>query len=284
MQRPNTTRRLHADAERMSADAAAARQRQRTVVGELKANRARLIDTIAGQAAELERLRTTDDIASGRERPDLSYLFIVTYGRSGSTLLQGILSSTPGVMIRGENGAVLQDLFRFHDTASGHRDRLTVNRVNQIPKTHPWWGIDGYRDETALRDMRMLMLETVLRPDPGTRVVGFKEIYWMPDRLPDYLAFIRAVFPGARFVLNTRNLDDVAKSKWWARNPDALHELELMEKQYVDALAALGDDAYRVHFDDYVADPVVLRGLFEWLGEPWNEQRVRAVMSVEHSY
>ena len=46
-----------------------------------------------------------------------------------------------------------------------------------------------------------IVLETVLRPDPDTRVVGFKEIYWMPERLPDYLAFIRAVFPGARFVL-----------------------------------------------------------------------------------
>ena len=277
MQRPKTTRQMYADA-------AAARRRQRKVVVELKANRARLLDTVAGQAAELERLRATDDVARGRERPDLSYLFVVTYGRSGSTLLQGILSSTPGVMIRGENGAVLQDLFRFHDTASGHRDRLTANRVNQIPETHPWWGIDGYRDETALRDMRTLMLETVLRPDPGTRVVGFKEIYWMPERMPDYIAFVRAVFPGARFVLNTRNLDDVAKSKWWARRPDARHELERIEKQYVDALAALGDHAYRVHFDDYVADPSVLRGLFEWLGEPWDEDRVRAVMARDHSY
>jgi hypothetical protein len=284
VQPPSTTRKMYADAAQMRADGAAARLRQRTVVRELKTNRARLIDTIAGQAAELDRLRMTDDVARGRERPELSYLFVVTYGRSGSTLLQGILSSTPGVMIRGENGAVLQDLFRFHDTASRHRDRLTANRVNQIPETHPWWGIDGYRDATALRDMRTLMLETVLRPDPGTRVVGFKEIYWMPERLPDYLAFIRAVFPGARFVLNTRNLDDVAKSKWWARNPDARSELELMEKQYVDALAAIGDDAYRVHFDDYVADPAVLRGLFDWLGEPWDEQRVRTVMSIHHSY
>jgi hypothetical protein len=277
VQRPKTTRQMYADR-------AAARQRQHEVVAELKANRARLVATITGQAAELERLRSSDDIARGRERPDLSYLFVVTYGRSGSTLLQGILSATPGVMIRGENGAVLQDLFRFHDTASGHRDRLTANRVNQIAETHPWWGIDGYRDEPALRDMRTLMLETVLRPDPETRIVGFKEIYWMPERLPDYLAFIGAVFPGARFVLNTRNLDDVAKSKWWARNPDARHELELLEKQYVDALAALGDSAYRVHFDDYVADPAVLRSLFDWLGEPWDEARVRAVMARDHSY
>ncbi|HYN07280.1 MAG TPA: sulfotransferase, partial [Vicinamibacterales bacterium] len=232
--------------------------------------------------AELERVRAEGAVASGRDRTDLSYLFLVTYGRSGSTLLQGILSSTPGVMIRGENGGVLQQLFLFHDTARGHRERL--NRTEPLPPSHPWWGIDGYPEPTALRDIRMLLLETVLRPDPDTRVVGFKEIDWMTDRLPEQLEFVRAVFPGARFVLNTRDLEYVATSKWWARNPNALAELQAMEKQYVDALEAFGDDVCRVHYDDYVADPTALRGLFTWLGEDFDEDRVRAVMAVPHSY
>lgn len=232
--------------------------------------------------SELERLRASDAVASGRDRTDLSYLFIVTYGRSGSTLLQGILSSIPGVMIRGENGGVLRELFRFHDTARGHRERL--ERSAPLPASHPWWGIDGYPDSTALRDIRTLLLETVLRPDPGTRVVGFKEIDWMHDRMGDQLEFVRAVFPGARFVLNTRNLADVATSKWWACNPNAMAELQTMERQYVEALGALGDGAYRVHYDDWVADPSALRGLFEWLGADFDEQRVRDVMTVPHSY
>jgi hypothetical protein len=233
-------------------------------------------------AAELERVRAEGAVASGQDRTDLSYLFVVTYGRSGSTLLQGILSATPGVMIRGENGGVLQQLFHFHDTARHHRERLA--RTDPLPPSHPWWGIDGYPDATALRDMRILMLETVLRPEPDTRVVGFKEITWLPERLPEFLEFVGDVFPGARFVLNTRDLASVAESKWWARHPDALTELQAMEKQYVEALDVLGDRAYRVHYDDYVADPTVLRGLFAWLGEEFDEQRVRAVMEVRHSY
>ena len=44
---------------------------------------------------------------------------------------------------------------------------------------------------------------------------------------------------------------------------------------------SLGDAAYRVHYDDYVADPGVLRGMFEWLGEPWDEAAVRAVALPE---
>jgi Sulfotransferase family len=233
-------------------------------------------------AAELDRLRAAGDVAGGRDRPDLSYLFVVTYGRSGSTLLQGILSSIPGVLIRGENGGVLRDLFAFHRTVSGHRERLA--RPGGLPPSHPWWGIDGYRDETALRGIRTLLLESLLRPEPDTRVVGFKEIDWPTEGLPELLAFIRAVFPGARFVLNTRDLDQVAQSKWWAGKPDARGTLQAMEKVLVEALDGLGDAAYRVHYDEYVAEPGRLKGLFDWLGADFDEDRVREVMAVRHSY
>lgn len=231
-------------------------------------------------AAELEAARAGD---ATRDHSDLQYLFVVTYGRSGSTLLQGILSSAPGVMIRGENGGLLLDLFRLHRTATYHRERLT-RASGPLPPHHPWWGIDGYRDATAYRDFRSLLLDTVLQPAPDTAIVGFKEISWLPEQLPDVVEFTRNVFPGARFVLNTRKLADVAQSKWWARNPNALAELQTMEQQYVDGLAPLGDDAYRVHYDDYVADPTMLRGLFDWLGLEFDEDRVREVMGVRHSY
>ena len=234
-------------------------------------------------AAELHRVRATSTTDRAEHRTDLSYLFVVTYGRSGSTLLQGILSATPGVVLRGENGGVISHLFAFHDTVTRHRDRLARDDV--LPPSHPWWGVDGYPDATALSDLRTLLLDTVLRPDDSTRVIGFKEIDWPAERLPELLAFMREVFPGARFVLNTRDLDEVAASKWWARRPDARGELEAMEQRYVAALDTLGSDAwYRVHYDDWVNDPAALRGLFDWLGEDFDEVRIRAVMDVRHSY
>lgn len=237
-------------------------------------------------AAELDAARLAQDLAAGRDRSDLGYLFVVTYGRSGSTLLQGILSATSGVVMRGENGGLLLDLYRAHTTATGHRDRL--RRSSPLPPQHPWWGIDGYRDEAAYRGFRTLLLDTVLRPGPDTRIVGFKEIDWvredMPGALPGVLRFTRQVFPGARFVLNTRNLADVARSKWWAGRPNALERLGQLQDQLVEALSPYGDDVYRVHYDDYVADPSRLAGLFEWVGVDVDPARVAEVMALRHSY
>ena len=273
------------EAERKLANIRTDRDAVRAQLARRTEERDELARRTVALGADLDAARAGAAVA-GWDRPDLRYLFIVTYGRSGSTLLQGILSSAPGVVIRGENGGLLHDLLHLHETATGHRERLASSAP--LPPRHPWWGIDGYRDEAAFRGFRQLLLDTVLRPEPDTTVVGFKEIDWVRDgdveRLPALLAFTRAVFPNCRFALNTRDLVDVAASKWWAGRPNALAELQAMEAAFVEVLSAYGDDVYRVHYDDYVADPSVLRGLFDWLGLEYDEERVRAVLDVRHSY
>lgn len=215
------------------------------------------------------------------ERQDLRFLFIVTYGRSGSTLLQGILSSIPGYLVRGENGGVAYHLYRFHATAS---ERGVARRARWSSPQSAWFGIGEYPQELALREMRRLLLDTLIRPEGDSRVVGYKEIRWLHEDLHDYVDFLRAVFPGARFVVNTRNLDDVVVSKWWAKDPQSRGVLEDAEARMMQLLDRLGDDAFHVHYDDYASDPGRLRGLFEWLGEEFDEARVAEVMAKRHSY
>jgi len=215
------------------------------------------------------------------ERPrDLSYVFVVTYGRSGSTLLAGILNSIPGYLIRGENRDALHHLYLFHRTLADERAR--VGQDNGRQRTHPFYGIGDVPLGKSLAGSRALVLDTVLRPKADTRVTGFKEIRWYHPDLPEYVAWLREVFPGARFLVNTRDHAGVLKSGWWAEG-DHAEGLAAVEAGILALADSLGDAAYRVHYDDYVADPAVLRGMFEWLGEPWDEDAVRAVMARKHS-
>jgi Sulfotransferase family len=237
-----------------------------------------------------EELRETGGPAaspSGRlqrqgHREDLGFLFVVTYGRSGSTLLQGILSSIPGYLIRGENGGVAYQLYKFHAIATRHSASKGGSRWRSPQSA--WFGIGGYPQETALQEMRRLLLTTVIRPRKDSRVVGFKEIKWLQDDLHDYVEFLQAVFPGARFVVNTRNLDDVVASKWWAKDSESRQVLDEAEARMLKLVDRLGDCAYHIRYDDYVHDPGKLRGLFEWLGEELDEAQVAEVMAKRHSY
>lgn len=220
--------------------------------------------------------------------PELGYLFVVTYGRSGSTLLQGILNSIPGYLVRGENRQVMHHLWTFHRKAAQEAKRRRRGRERRgLPPLDPtaaYFGIDEFPVRRSLEGIRRLALETLLRPEPGTRVVGFKEIRWRGDDLSAYVEWLRSVFPGARFIVNTRDLDAVSRSAWWSADPDARETLEQTETRLIELRESLGQAAFHVRYDDYVADPSRLRPLFEWLGEDFDEQRIRDVLATRHSY
>ena len=215
------------------------------------------------------------------DRRELGYLFVVTYGRSGSTLLMGLLNSIPGYLIRGENWDALHHLYLFHRTLADGSRKWDPARLRQ--RTHPFYGAGDFPVRRSLEGIRSLALDTVLRPKAGTRVTGFKEIRWYHEDLEDYVSWLREVFPGARFVVNTRDHQEVLSSGWWAKRPEHAASLPAIEARIVALAAELGDAAYRLHYNDYVADPTVLRGLFEWLGEPYDEGAVRAVLETPHS-
>lgn len=209
---------------------------------------------------------------------------MVTYGRSGSTLLQGILNSIPGYLVRGENGGVLYQLYRFHTTVTAKNEAMDKAGESSADPAHPWFGLHDYPVDVALAAQRRLAVETLLRPGPDTRVTGFKEVRWDQPDVVAYVAYLRTLFPDARFLVNTRNLADVARSKWWANRSDASEVLEQAEQKLLDLLERLGDAGFRVHYDDYVADPAALGPMFDWLGEPFDVAHVREVMAVRHSY
>ncbi|WP_110183394.1 sulfotransferase [Nocardioides solisilvae] len=223
-------------------------------------------------------MRLRRRVADGDE---LDYVFVMTYGRSGSTLLMGILNSIPGYLIRGENRHAVRHLYEFH--RSGLVEQARVNPRNAQASTHPWFGIHGFDEDASLRGVRRLVLDTLLRPEPGTRVTGFKEIRWYDQDLAKYVDFLRQVFPGARFVVNTRNLPDVAASAFWRHKDDPLGRLEVIEERILQVADDLGDAAYRVHYDDFRDDPGALRGLFDWLGERFDEERIARTLAVPHS-
>lgn len=230
-----------------------------------------------------ERDALRGQLAATKERTEFDYLFVYTYGRSGSTLVQGLLNSIPGYTIRGENAGMLESHYAWWKDYS---DRIAKMKPAKVASpTHPWYGAGLTGPDHLATELRRHLLRTLLQPEPDTRVVGFKEIRWWKNETIAYVDFVRQVFPGARFVMLTRDVESVIKSKWWAdRDPDvARGQLAKWESRMARAAEHLGDDAHRLHYDDFVADREVLRGLFDWLGEPFDRARVDAVMDTRHS-
>lgn len=248
----------------------------------------RLEAKLANERAKARRLK--ERVKKLGPREDLGFLFVVTYGRSGSTLLQGILNAIPGYLIRGENRQVLRHLYEYHQVAKKEKwsQRRQRKKKDLVPEgstpVSPFYGMDEFPLQMTARGVRRLALDTLLRPDEDTRVAGYKEIRWADEDVAGFVDWLREVFPGARFVVNTRNLDDVCRSKWWGETPDSREHLAAVEARLLALAESLGDDAFHVHYDDYVEDPDALRPMFAWLGEEYDGARVREVMDTPHSY
>lgn len=211
------------------------------------------------------------------------YLFIVTYGRSGSTLLQGLLNTIDGYVIRGENGGAVRDLWRYQTTLAYWRAQR--KKPIPLPKTNAWWGIDGFDERQCAKMMRQIVDETILHPPAGTRVAGFKEVRYLEPDTPDFVAWMADTFPGARFVVNFRNLDDVVQSAWWRNKPDARGQLEAAEQMLAGLHDSLGPErSHIVRYEEYADQPDGLAPLFAWLGESFDRKRIAATMAKPHSY
>lgn len=206
------------------------------------------------------------------------YVFIVTYGRSGSTLLQNLVGSLPGAHLLGENAGVPFKL------AMAYKD-ATLIEDQQGPwislKTSPWFGAEFFSADAFGQDCADLIHRHLLRPPRGTRIVGFKEIRWLdPDNDIDAaIAFLTKYFPKAYFVFNIRDPESTSRSGWWKDyKPEvAVARITDMRDRLI-AKAAEIDNAVLADYDVFSQDPYALKPVIEFLGETFDPDTLESVL------
>ena len=219
------------------------------------------------------------------EHPAGGYVFVVTYGRSGSTLLQNLLNTLPGYQIRGENNNALFALFQSWRAVVYSAD-ITRMRSGQerSDARHPWFGAENIDADTYRAALCRTFAQAILQPAPGVVVGGFKEIRTIPDnaRFKEYLEFMKHGFPQARFVFNTRNHDAVVRSSWWQKHdPDQVRKMmRAAEQVFRDFTAENPERAVGVHYDEYVADQAAFAPLFDLLQTRPTEAALNRVMAT----
>lgn len=211
-------------------------------------------------------------------------VFVVTYGRSGSTLLQNLLNALPGHQLRGENANLLAPLVRAwwelrqSEQARSMRQRNTPSEPHQ-----PWFGYEAIATDPLGQELADVFLRQVLRPGAETLVTGFKEIRWHEDPalFTPMLEFLSRYMPQAHFIFNTRNHEEVRLSGWWRNMKRAavMGQLECAEALYQEWQAAHPDSCLAMHYNDYAKDPEAWRALFDFLKLPFDRALTEKVLN-----
>lgn len=216
-------------------------------------------------------------------QPTGGYVFVITWGRSGSTLLQNLLNGIPGYCIRGENNNVLADLANAWASVAESESMRGLRKLGQPTRpVHPWYGAEAVSPDHLGHILANVFARDILNLPAGTRVAGFKEIRYhtVTQRPMLPIQFMARFFPKARFILNTRDHAATMKSGWWATmDPQVVARTLRSAETLFDRIAAeFPDRTIRLHYDDYAGRPETLRPLYDFLGEPFDAAQVQAVM------
>lgn len=214
---------------------------------------------------------------------------IVTYGRSGSTLLQGVLNAIPGWLIRGENENFAVHLYRAH--AALHLAQTRPYPADTSVPSDPWFGIRDVDLGQMRADCGTLLRNVLVPPNhhqhQQVRCFGFKEIRYVfaPEELPGYLDFLTSALPDLAILFNFRDIDAVMRSAWW-REWDQAESRAMIDRFERAAIAYHLDhpgNSMIMRYEQLIRREAALRDLFTFLGETLDPARLDPVFATTHS-
>ena len=219
-----------------------------------------------------------------------SRVFVVTYGRSGSTLLQGLLNAIPGYRIYGENAGFMFKLQDSYEALLSAHSHLANPRNDN--ESQPWFGSSRFDEESVTLEFRRFVDAMLFQPqlNRSYSVFGFKEIRFngmKHENIEKYIEFIRRLFPDTAIIFNTRNINDVLKSGWWRSSFWAGLPAQLTEfHEFCEKYSKQNSDyAIHVSYDDLILpERKEVRRLLDFLGETLGDREIDRVFRGSHSY
>ncbi len=216
-------------------------------------------------------------------------ILIVTYGRSGSTLLQGVLNSIEGVRVIGENFEFCFHLYQTWKSLARAKQKTDYPHNKNTPQ-NPWYGANELQPERFLSGIMPLVREQLMGAQchADQKVVyGFKEIRYINhlDELDEYLDFLCRILPNPAFIFNIRTHADVMRSGWW-KHTNPIKTKATLEKadQAFSAYSEQHSNAFLIRYEDVVKGYDGLQPLMQFLGAEVDENELSKTLGTIHSY
>ena len=235
-------------------------------------------------------------------RPSKGYVFIATYGRSGSTLLMKVLNAIEGACIRGERGNSLSPVLRAISIIQ-HESNFSVRRAEaakpfeersahwqQIMGTvdDPWYGSESVDPVLYAKLALDAYVRAVLLPPDEVTFLGLKEISFheVGSAFEANMTCLLEFFPNSKIIFLTRDIAQVANSGWWRdmaysavekRLQDANARFESFQLEHADRCMMFDYSQFAEGYDGVLP-------LFDFLGVSVAEETVAEILSKKLSH
>jgi hypothetical protein len=218
------------------------------------------------------------------------HVLILTYGRSGSTLLQGLLNRSQTVHVAGENGDFVYHLFKAHQVIEATKTQ--VGRDPSRTPRHPFFGIDAIDQERLRIDLARAVERQIVASCPAGKrphTVGYKEIrYPYKEDLEEYLHFLDILLSDCAFLFLFRNLERVLQSGMFANLSEPQRDnLRGIFLRFEDTATTFSIDHPRatvLEYEDFTRNPFKILGQLSEVGLSYDLNDLEEVLELPHSY
>lgn len=200
-------------------------------------------------------------------------LFIISQPRSGSTLLQSIVSNNQYVATTSEPWLLLPFLGLYEPTIANARYNYQWMTKAVLDFARKHGGDELFKRK--LRDFLLAVYSNLI--EDGT--------VYILDKTPRYYEIVQLIFeffPDARFIILKRNPFAVANSILTTWNTNTLQKLTLYEQDLLSApfriqeflkVAGGSENVLEMHYEKMVTDPYNTFGkIYDWLSIPFEER------------
>jgi Sulfotransferase family len=223
-------------------------------------------------------------------------VFLITQGRSGSTLLLRLVNEIDGYNICGENKGALGELYKFYEAIVETEKKVLKNsegqfmtyrdllaRTNKSKKHSGFEWYNVFKIELIERKLRELVLE-MFNSNREYEVWGFKEVRYGThttySQFQGELNFLKFLFPQAKFIFNTREIEEIVKSGWWSKNIDASRKILTKQQTFFNKYQSKYPDyTYAITYHDLINNTSTLQQMFDFLGADFDLEKYRAVLA-----
>jgi hypothetical protein len=222
----------------------------------------------------------------------LRFVFVVTYGRSGSTLTQGMLNTLPRALVRGENNLFLLPLYRAYAGLDTFRTKF--GGPGAAKASSAFYGlreVDLDDFATAVHDLvqRQLLGEV---PAADVDLLGFKDVLWhriRPKEWPGFFDFMDRAFGEPVYVLNQRDVAMTSTSGFWQKKPEAAaRQINRVRRLQQFLRESRPERAFDTHFeamtsDDHEVAADQLRRLAEFVTGSCDDELLAALFAIRET-
>jgi hypothetical protein len=228
-------------------------------------------------------------------QPGPRWVFVVTYGRSGSTLTQGMLNALPRTLVRGENNLFLLPLFRSYAGLATFQGKY--GGPGAAKSSSAFYGLREIDLDAFARSIHDLVRQQLLGDVAVGDIdrLGFKEVLWHRVPRPEwsgFFDFLDSTFGDPLYVLNQREVAMASTSGFWQKKKPGVAERQITRVRRLQGFLreSRPERCFDTRFEDMTSDDVavagdLLRRLAEFVTGACDDevlQRMLALREVGH--